>query len=477
MTAAPSGRRQALARRFGSAAPGYDRSARVQRLAAERLAQRILSAGLPRSPRILEVGCGTGLLTECLAARLPDADWTITDLSVDMLRACRSRFQPSTPASSWRFIVMDAEVPALRGGFDLICAGLAMQWFEDRRTALRGLAGLLNGGGILAMSTLLDGSFTGWRAALDGEGAAAAMPEHPSPDVLQAAWPSGGAGRWQTETLLDRHASGIDFLRGLRAIGADLPRPGATPLDPLVMRRVLRRFQAEHDAIADYRIGYGLFRRAAQDGVFVTGTDTGVGKTVVAACLARAWSARYWKPLQTGLRDEPGDTATVIELAGLGPDRIVPPLHQLQAPLSPAAAAVLEGVTIDPDLILLPEASATPLVVEGAGGLMVPLGTGQAGRDRMMIDLMLRLALPVVLVARGTLGTINHTLLSLEALRARGIPVAGVILNGASTAGNRDAIARYGRAAVIAELPAVEPLDEAAVTRLAALMPPLSSLR
>ena len=477
MTASSSGRRQALARRFGGAAPHYDRFAAVQRLAAARLARRILSAGLPERPRILEIGCGTGLLTECLASRLPDADWTITDLSLDMLRACRSRFPPGAPGSARHFVVMDGEAPALRGGFDLVCAGLAMQWFEDRRTALRGLAGLLNGGGILAVSTLCDGSFAGWCAALDAEGAAAAMPGHPSPEVLQAAWPSGGAGGWQTETLLDRHASGIDFLRGLRAIGADLPRPGTTPLDPLVMRRVLRRFETEHDAVADYRIGYGLFRRAAQDGVFVTGTDTGVGKTVVAACLARAWGARYWKPLQTGLRDEAGDTATVIELAGLGPDRILPPLYQLQAPLSPAAAAALEGVMIDPDLIRLPEASAVPLVVEGAGGLMVPVGIGQAGGDRMMVDLMRRLALPVVLVARGTLGTINHTLLSLEALRARGIPVAGVIVNGAGTAGNRDAIERYGRVAVIAELPAIQPLDEAAVTRLAALIPPLSSLR
>lgn len=470
------GRKQAIARRFGRAAADYDRFAPVQRLAAERLAQRILSAGLPQHPRILEIGCGTGLLTECLAARLPQADWTITDFSADMLRRCRSRLPPPSPGSSRHFIAMDAEAPAVGAGFDLICAGLVMQWFEDRRTALRGLAGLLNAGGLLAVSTLCAGSFTGWRAAIDAEGASVAMPEHPALDVLQAAWPSGGVGHWQAETMLDCHARGIDFLRGLRAIGADLPRPGALPLDPLTMRRVLRRFESGHGAIADYRIGYGLFRRALQDGVFVTGTDTGVGKTVVSACLAKAWDARYWKPLQTGLRDEAGDTMTVMRLAALPPDRMLTPLHQLQAPLSPAAAAALEGVSIDPSLIRLPEVSATPLVVEGAGGLMVPVGTDQAGRELMMIDLIQRLALPVVLVARGTLGTINHTLLSLEALRARGIPIAGVVLNGACTAGNRAAILRYGKVRIIAELPQVEILDQAAVMRLAMLVPALPSL-
>ena len=479
-------RKQAVARRFGEAAASYDRFATMQRLAAETLARRILSAGLPRHPRILEIGCGTGLLTEALAVRLPDADWTITDLSADMLRRCRARFPAHPPGASRHFVAMDAErhfvamdaeAPAVGAGFDLICGGLVMQWFEDQRTALHGLAGLLNDGGLLAVSTLCADSFTGWRAALDGEGVPAARPAYPSLDILQAGWPIGGAGSWQIETLLDRHASGIDFLRGLRAIGADLPHPGAAPLDPLAMRRVLRRFEAGQGAIAEYRIGYGLFRRAAQGGVFVTGTDTGVGKTVVAACLTTAWGGRYWKPLQTGLRDEPGDTETVTRLAGLSPDRVLTPLYELRAPLSPAAAAALEGVAIDPDLIRLPEASALPLVMEGAGGLMVPIGADRAGRDQMMIDLIRRLALPVILVARGTLGTINHTLLSLEALRARNIAVAGVVVNGECTPGNREAIAHHGRVRIIAELPEVGTLDQDAVTRLAASIPPFASLR
>lgn len=468
-------RKQAIAGRFGRAASVYDRSAGMQRVVAARLARLILSSQLPGQssqlpgpPRILEIGCGTGLLTDILRAALPDADWTLTDLSADMLSRCRDRF----PAQSrMRFIAMDAELPAVAPGFDLICGSLAMQWFEDRTGALSGLAALLNPGGVLALSTLCADSFSGWRAALERESVTDTMPGHASLQELQAGWPGGGAGHWQSETLLDRHARGVDFLRGLRAIGADLPRPDATALDASALRRVLHRFETGHGAVADYQIGYGIFRRAARHGVFVTGTDTGIGKTLVSACLARAWGADYWKPLQTGLACEPGDTQVVMHLAGLDAGRVLPPFHELQAPLSPQAAAELEGVAIDPGSMTLPEPSGRPLVVEGAGGLMVPVGG-----DMMMIDLIRRLAMPVVLVARGTLGTINHALLSLEALRARGLPVAGVILNGDTTAGNRDAIAHHGKVRILAELPTVQTTDPAAIRLLALRIPDLASL-
>jgi len=205
-------------------------------------------------------------------------------------------------------------------------------------------------------------------------------------------------------------------------------------------------------------------------GVFVTGTDTGVGKTVAAACLARAWRVGYWKPVQTGTAMADDDTATVVALAGLSSEHVYPPAYALQAPLSPHAAAELEGVRITLDAITLPQI-AHPLVVEGAGGLFVPLND----RD-FMIDLMARLALPILLVARSTLGTINHTLLSLAALRSRGLAIAGVVLNGPPNAGNRVAIERFGHVRVLAELPRVDPLDGAAVERLSALIPPLREI-
>ncbi len=201
-------------------------------------------------------------------------------------------------------------------------------------------------------------------------------------------------------------------------------------------------------------------------GVFVTGTDTDVGKTVVAACLAAAWSANYWKPVQTGLSSDRGDSATVTDLAGLPADRVFPPAYTFQAPLSPHAAAAAERASISLAAIR-PPATSRLIVVEGAGGVLVPLNDTD-----LMVDLIRALGLPAILVARTTLGTINHTLLSLEALRHRGIEVAGVVLNGLENAGNREAIARYGRVRIVAELPRVERLTPDTVRAMAARIPP-----
>jgi malonyl-CoA O-methyltransferase len=203
-------------------------------------------------------------------------------------------------------------------------------------------------------------------------------------------------------------------------------------------------------------------------GVFISGTDTGVGKTLVAACLVRAWAAAYWKPVQTGLAEEEGDSRVVARLAGLaagesGAGRLFAPVHELAAPLAPEPAAAAEGRVIRlADFVLPKPPGSRPLVVEGAGGLLVPLCEGA-----MIIDLIARLGLPVVLVARSTLGTLNHTLLSLEALRARRLPVAGVVLNGPANPGNRATIERLGQVRILAELPPLNPVDAAGVAGLA----------
>ncbi len=156
-------------------------------------------------------------------------------------------------------------------------------------------------------------------------------------------------------------------------------------------------------------------------GLVVTGTDTGIGKTVVAAGLVAALGGRYWKPVQAGL-DDGSDSETV---AALAPDTLIhPEAYRLTTPCSPHHAAALDGVTIQAERLALPT-GAGPLVVEGAGGVLVPLR-----EDFLFVDMMARWGLPVVLVARTALGTINHTLLSIEALRARGLVVAGVIFVG-----------------------------------------------
>ncbi len=199
-------------------------------------------------------------------------------------------------------------------------------------------------------------------------------------------------------------------------------------------------------------------------GLFVTGTDTGIGKTVVSACLVRRYGADYWKPVQTGLTED-DDSQTVARLAGAAPVRIHAPRYALQAPLSPEAAAAHEGVSIALTDFDLPPGDA-PIVVEGAGGVLVPLGGGA-----LVVDLIARLGLPALLVARAALGTINHTLLSVEALRARGVAIAGVVMVGPSGAANAEAITRLGRVAVLARLDTVPELDLQAMEALAGTLP------
>jgi dethiobiotin synthase len=184
-------------------------------------------------------------------------------------------------------------------------------------------------------------------------------------------------------------------------------------------------------------------------GFFVTGTDTDVGKTVVAAWLVARLGACYWKPVQAGTHPET-DSATVRRLSGATPDRILPEAYVLAEPMAPHEAARREGIAVDMAKLVPPPCNR-PLVAEGAGGLMVPLND-----QSFVIDLARELDLPLILVARSTLGTINHTLLSLEAIRRRGLALAGVVINGPETPHNRAAIERYGRVEVIAEIPWLE---------------------
>ena len=182
--------------------------------------------------------------------------------------------------------------------------------------------------------------------------------------------------------------------------------------------------------------------------LFVTGTDTGVGKTLVAAMLmAGMEDARYWKPIQSGL---PSDTQTVMEMTGLPADRFIPERYRLNHSLSPHTAARRDGVRIRLEDFRLP-AQTDALVVEGAGGIMVPVSD-----DHLMLDIIKKLALPVILVARSTLGTINHTLLSLDMLGRHGLKTIGVVMNGPRDRSNKDAIETYGQTRVMLE---IEPLQ------------------
>ena len=188
----------------------------------------------------------------------------------------------------------------------------------------------------------------------------------------------------------------------------------------------------------------------------VAGTDTGIGKTVFAAALAGALDGYYWKPIQAGL-DDGGDAEVVRRLSGLAPDRIVPEAYRLTTPASPHVAAGIDGISIDPERLRPPDA-ARPLVIEPAGGLMVPLTP-----NYVQIDLLARWGLPVILCARTTLGTINHSLLSIEALNNRNIPVHGVAFIGEANEASEQTICDIGEVRRLGRLPRLEPLSRDAL--------------
>ena len=194
-------------------------------------------------------------------------------------------------------------------------------------------------------------------------------------------------------------------------------------------------------------------------GFFVTGTDTGVGKTVAAAALMHRYRGvgplRYWKPIQTGIEID-DDTATVRRLGACSEGELFDQGVRLPKPVSPHLAAHWAGQRIDLAELrgLIGDDIDTTWIVEGAGGLLVPINESQT-----MADWIAYLALPVLVVARSGLGTINHTLLTLEGLQSRRLRVAGVMMIGEPNADNRAAIEQYGHVPVVAEMPFLTPLD------------------
>ncbi len=183
----------------------------------------------------------------------------------------------------------------------------------------------------------------------------------------------------------------------------------------------------------------------------VTGTDTGIGKTVFSAALTDALGAYYWKPVQSGL-DEETDSETIRRLGRIPPERVLPEAWRLKMPVSPHLASELDGTTILPEALMPPETDL-PLIIEGAGGLLVPLT-----RRETFADLFARWRLPTILCARTGLGTINHTLLSLEAMRQRRIPVFAVAFIGEPYPDTQRIIVEMGNIRSLGRLPILDPL-------------------
>jgi dethiobiotin synthetase len=192
--------------------------------------------------------------------------------------------------------------------------------------------------------------------------------------------------------------------------------------------------------------------------IVVTGTDTGIGKTVFAAALAGALNAGYWKPIQAGL-DEDTDSQWVRTLSGLSNDRIHPEAYRLNTPCSPHRAAELDGVAIDPAR-LSPPVNDGVLVIEGAGGVMVPIT-----RKLLFADQLANWAFPTILVARTALGTINHSLLSIEALRTRNVAILGIAFVGDANEDTEATITSLGKVRRLGRLPFLNPLTRESLSR------------
>ena len=184
---------------------------------------------------------------------------------------------------------------------------------------------------------------------------------------------------------------------------------------------------------------------------FLTGTDTEVGKTVICAWLMVHYKYHYWKPIQSGM-DSP-DIKTIQEITGLDNSFFFSPAYELQQPLSPHESAKRDGIKVELANFLLPR-KEMKVIVEGAGGILVPIN-----ERYFIVDIIKKLKLPILLVARSGLGTINHTLLTVSELKKRNLPLLGIILNGKRNQSNKEAIEEYSGVSVVSELEPIKNLD------------------
>jgi len=183
--------------------------------------------------------------------------------------------------------------------------------------------------------------------------------------------------------------------------------------------------------------------------IVITGTDTGIGKTVASAVLTLGLNGCYWKPVQSGLEEET-DTQAVKRMTGLAGNHFFPETYRLNAPLSPHRAAFLDGIVIDPTKIEIPDTDR-PLIIEGAGGLCVPLNP-----ETLYIDLFQQWNLPVILCARTALGTINHSLLSIAAMKEKHLNIAGILFIGEAVEDSMDIIAHYANVPILGRIPVLK---------------------
>ncbi len=184
----------------------------------------------------------------------------------------------------------------------------------------------------------------------------------------------------------------------------------------------------------------------------ITGTDTDIGKTVFATALTAALGGSYWKPVQAGLADGT-DSEMVARIGGVDPAKMLPERYRLKIPASPHYSAAQEGIAIGLDDLVVPQVDG-PLIIEGAGGALVPINP-----ELLFADLFAHWALPVIIVASTRLGTINHSLLTIEALRSRGAPIHGIAFTGPEVSDSEHIICEIGRVRRLGRLPMIDKLS------------------
>lgn len=257
-------RTQRIGRAFGAAAPHYDAHAGIQRVVAATLAQLLRLQPVKPSPdggrlRILEIGCGTGLLTRHLRGLFPDAEIVATDISAEMI--AQAERGGDTAA---RFLVMDGEAPAFDGAhFDLIASSLTFQWFADLPSALDRLAALLRPGGSLMFATMAERGFHEWRAAHDVYGLQAGTPLYPDADTLRAMLARHADAFLFEEEYAHDFGQARGLLAHLKGIGATVPVEGREPLVAGQMRKVMRAFD-KAGGVCTYHVAYCRVTRVAE---------------------------------------------------------------------------------------------------------------------------------------------------------------------------------------------------------------------
>ena len=184
----------------------------------------------------------------------------------------------------------------------------------------------------------------------------------------------------------------------------------------------------------------------------ICGTDTDIGKTLISSFFVRGLNSFYWKPIQSGIESHT-DSQTVKKLAQVGREKIIKEAYVFTKPLSPHWASEIDKKTINLDTLRIPKVKGS-FIIETAGGLMVPIT-----RNFLQIDLIKQWNLPVILVCKSSLGTLNHTLLSIEALKRRNIKILGLVVNGEKHLDNPKTLVEFSGIPLIAEFPYIKKID------------------